>query len=98
MSKPIDKPPHRIDLWRTGEPVSARKLNRTVDAVNRIVAGVTPPKQRRGADVASAVILEVKKARVQSEDDDYIVCRDWDGSLGDEDIYVAKPPSLRRSE
>lgn len=36
--------------------------------------------------------------QVQSEGDDHIVCREWDGAtLGPIDIFVAKPPLMRKA-
>jgi hypothetical protein len=37
-----------------------------------------------------------QRYKVKSEQDDYLTCRTWDGTIeGDTDIAVAKPPSLR---
>lgn len=51
-----------------------------------------PPRMRRGSP------LSIGLFKLKSVEDDYLVCREWDGeNEGSDDIYIAKNPEIRCS-
>lgn len=70
---------------------SMRRISRAVIAIERMPKPkATYERGPRGTPVAAIRML------VQSIENDYLVCRTWDGeNLGEDDVYVAKPYELR---
>lgn len=86
-----------IPRWRRGEPISARKLNTAVDAINRVGRSIGQPYQviRQPVPTSGGSTTQM---RYKSMGQDHIVCRTWDGlEEGSDDINVAKPFKLRRT-
>ena len=83
----------RLETWRAGEPLSGAKLNRGVDAVNRMTQGVRPvrqivptPRGKKGGEKAI-------RLRVQSMGPDHLVCLDDN----DNEVLVARQWPIRRT-
>lgn len=88
--------------WRKHQPLDHRQLNEPVEAINRMITGVGVPRQvigRVGAPAAAvSLVAQFKLTQSGADFPDHLVCRTWDGeTLGDEDVLVAKPWSLRRT-
>lgn len=67
--------------------VSGHRVENTT-AGKRII----PSTPRRGSSVSISLF------KLKSVEDDYLVCREWDGSSeGTTDVYIAKHPELRCS-
>jgi hypothetical protein len=90
----MNKPIMQVARWNKGDPLSARKLNESVDAVNALSGGVRPPLQTPFRGRA----LEVRQFKVTGMAGDFIISRTWDGTdLGVADVKIAKPYLLRRT-
>ncbi len=83
----------RPKRWRQGDAASASRLNRLATGIERIQRDVDAAGMQQ-ADVTPAP-PDVRQMQVQSEGEDYLVCRLYGYSVGSADIYVAKPYKLR---
>ena len=98
MSADPNQPITQLDRLKKGEPLSARKLNASVDSINRLNGGVRPPQQRRKEKSASGVSLD--RLSYVSMAGDFMNCHAFnaDGTIDTSALVpVAKPPLLRRS-
>mgnify|MGYP001578608077 CR=1 FL=1 len=86
------------DDVRALRELRARVLGTRGPGVTNAPDGITiarPAVPRRGLSVSGPV---VQMFRVQSVDEDHLVCRTWDGTtVGADDVKIAKPPELRRT-
>jgi len=100
-----ERPTQELVRWRKGDGLTAKRLNKTVDAVNRIVGGVRPPRQTVSAPLSAGAPGKSSKQgpivaqfKVVSVEDDFLVCNDYDGlAASDVTTLVAKPYLLRRT-
>ena len=85
-----------LDRWSKGEPIKAAKLNAPVDAINRLVTGVAPPRQlstSRPADTALAdQVFSLKQIFA-----DHYACTNYPADGGTTTL-VAKWFDIRKSE
>ncbi len=96
-------PTRQLPRVRRGERISARRTNERIDALNRLVTGVTPPQQvvdmQPVMTVGEAEGTTVAAFKIVSSGRDWWNCVKWDFTGEDGDaVQVAKPFSLRRSE
>lgn len=93
--------PH-LREWSRRQGVDHRHQNEPVEAINRMMTGVGPPRQVAarvggGAAIVSAV-AQFKLTQSAADFPDHLVCRTWDGETqGDDDVLIAKPWLLRRT-
>ena len=82
----------RLDAYRNSERLSAAKMNRGVDALNRMTQGTRPVRQivppPRGGKAKKAIRL-----RFQSMGPDHLVCLDDSGN----EVLVARQWLIRRT-
>lgn len=96
-----ERPQETLKPYTKGEKLSARKLNRTVSAVNRLAGGLRPPRQTTSSpkNGTPGIGLAAKQFRVVSAHGDYLICNPQDGqSFTSDQVIVAKPYLLRRTE
>lgn len=92
----FDTPVEQLKLYVKGDPLTAKRLNEPLTALNKLMRGTNPPKQNfpRKAAAQSAVT----QYRYKSMAGDYIVCKTWDGvDEGTDSVTIAKPYLLRRT-
>jgi hypothetical protein len=88
-----------------GEEVSKlwRYVSAAIDSINTLRKGLAEldariPTRRRMDSTAPEVGVVAQMFAITALSGDYLTCREWDGeTLGDEDIYVAKPIRCRTS-
>ena len=95
--------------WRRGDAITSARLNELRDAILSVVTGGAGIAVRA---FGNRLVIEatgvralpsmayVRRFRVQSVENDYLVCRPYHAaneSLGDTDVNVAKPYELRRT-
>lgn len=84
-----------LERWSKGDPLTADKLNAPVDAINRTVRGVNPPRQLNPAVPPSGAVQQFK---LKSLLGDYFIGHTWNGTEeGQDDVAIAKPLELRKS-
>lgn len=95
----IDKHFPALRQWHGGSDLSARHLNESVDAIERMRRGVKPPQQVRTARVPgeAAAAGAVAQFKILLSSHDYITCAKWDGSTRTGSFKVAKPWFLRKT-
>lgn len=93
------KQPFRLRPFKRGQPLTANRLNEPINAINRILPGIAPIRQLLQQRSGAATTVTVARFIVtDASPDDYLVCREYDGTqTGDSDIYIARPPLLRAS-
>lgn len=99
-----ERPPKDIDRWKRGDVLTARRLNETVDTVNRILPGVRPPRQTFSTPLlspsgtASGGVI-VQQMKIVAVGNNFLECNPYDGLSVDTEtsILVAKPYLLRRA-
>lgn len=92
-----NKPPS-IPRIVKGEPLSASKTNKMIDAFNRTFAGVGLPRQVKRASEGSAAAagISVQQFIITATAANYVIGATWNGvEQGDESIPIAKPWELR---
>lgn len=70
------------------------------DAIERFKATRTPPRaeERRVGNPTAAAAGSAQQMKVQTIEDDYLICKTWDGAAeGGTSINVAKPMVLRKA-
>lgn len=99
----------RLQPWKRGKPILASQLNVLREGVlsaltqgNTGFAGAYVDRDgvyvrnHLAAAVPEDVAWPVARFKIQSIENDWLVCRTWDGTvLGDDDYIVVKPESLR---
>jgi len=83
--------------WTSGEQLTARKLNESVDAISKLVGGVGVPRQV--ATEPTLIRGELMQMQIVSIENDYLTCYPYNGTeaLTTQIAYVAKPYLLRRT-
>ena len=105
---PDDEPKVILQRWRAREPVDHRRLNQSVDAINRLTSGVNPARQDTPVKPAAAVFaieqFQVIDAvtgattRTVPTTHDHIVCKRYNGTeQSGEAVNIALPYLLRRT-
>ena len=91
-----DNTSFRITPWRRGDKLERDKLNQPGKAINRILLDIAGPRQKESAGRVPPP--QIRLMKIQSIDDDFLICRTWNGTtLGPTDIKVAKPYMLRKT-
>lgn len=98
--QPRDLPTQRLQPYRSGERLKARKLNRGVRAINQLAGAIQPPRQTVSQPTLPApnAGTAVRQMEVIEVGGDFLVCqpRDFVAASG-ATVFVAKPWLLRRS-
>lgn len=92
----------QLRRWSRGQPLDHRQLNEPVEAINRMMAGVGPPRQVMpsvaGTPSIAARVGRVLLAMEAGVTDDHLVCRAVDSDpAAYVPILVAKPQFLRKT-
>lgn len=91
----VQTPTRRVREQRPG-PIRAQTLADLARGMNKLQRGVRAPRQVTERGNVRAV--RVQQFKVVSVQQDYLVCRTWNGTeQGDSDVFVALPYLLRRT-
>jgi len=94
-------PIRNIRQWKKGEPLKKARLNESVDAINRISGGITPPRQLSASarPIPTGSTSKVQQFVVNSVYGDYLSCYPYNGLQINTTavILVAKPYLLRQT-
>jgi hypothetical protein len=87
----------QLEDIKAGTPMKARQVQKIKDAVEGLVTGIKPPRQKIPRAAAEAV-KTTQQFQIESIEGDYLVCNPYDGTTAvATQIKVAKPKLLRRS-
>jgi len=90
-----------VRRWRRGDKITDKRLNEGVDAINRIVGGVKPPRQvaAGGRPTVGSSGAKIEQLKVVTIGDDLLVCVPYDSLSADTEnpFLVAMPYLLRRT-
>ena len=93
-SRQITETPKR---YQRGLPLRAKQLNQLQQGIVRLNGGANPPLQLVG-QATGVNKIAIGRFVITSIAEDYLVCREFDGTQqGEVDVYIAKPPLLRNS-
>ena len=88
----------QLRQWARRQQPDHRQLNEPVEAINRMVTGLAPPRMKPGVPVAVAAVVQFRLTQSAGTFADHLVCRTWDGRIeGFVDVVIAKPWTLRRT-
>lgn len=83
----------KIDPWKRGDALTARKLDQSRQAINLIVDGMSQPQSRQFVGASQAALF-----RIAAVAGDYLLAvRVLGDSEATQQAKVAKPPLLRNS-
>jgi len=92
----FDKSTRRISPPRKGQTITARHMSEPFNILNQLNSGISPIQQARST--GKTVNISVGRFVITSIANDYLVCREFDGTAqGTSDVYISRPYLLRAS-
>lgn len=88
----------QLGQWSRRQLPDHRQLNEPVEAINRMITGIGPPRMKAGMPIISRLTAQFRLKQNAADFADHLVCRTWDGIIeGAQNVLIAKPWLLQQT-